>query len=39
MTIKNCDFKYAVVIFDIADAFDNLWWHAILRRIAKTNYS
>jgi len=39
-TIRNCKYKYAVVkFFDIAGAFDNLWWPAILGRIKKTNCS
>jgi len=39
-TIRNCDSRYAVVtFFDIAGAFDNLWWPAILWRIMETNCS
>jgi len=38
--IKGCQTKYAVVIFfNIAGAFDNLWWPGILRRITKANCS
>jgi len=28
-----------MIFFDIADAFDNLWWPGILNRITKTHYS
>lgn len=35
--IKGRDKKYVVIIFfDIAGAFDNLWWPAILKRVTKT---
>jgi len=38
--IKSCELKYAIVIFfDIAGAFDNLWWPGILNRITKTKCS
>jgi len=38
--VKDCQTKYATLIFfDIAGAFDNLWWPGILRRITKSNCS
>jgi len=34
---RSSDTKYvAIIFFDIAGAFDNLWWPAILKRIKKT---
>ena len=39
-TIKYCDKKYAVAPFvDIEGAFDNIWWPAMLKRIADANCS
>jgi len=38
--IRGCPSKYAVIIFfDIAGAFDNLWWPGILSRITQTHCS
>ena len=38
--VKYNDKKYTLVIFvDIEGAFDNIWWPAVLARVADTNYS